>query len=75
MYLTQATGKVDYTYDALARAVLHGRYPSQDSNLQLQAVTVDGNGVATVSLKPLPAGHDRHHGRAAGPFVHLPGRL
>ena len=57
VYLTQDTGKVDYTYGALARAVLHGRYPSQNSNLELQApVTVDPSGLATVSLKTLPAG-------------------
>ncbi|ACU76416.1 hypothetical protein Caci_7592 [Catenulispora acidiphila DSM 44928] len=56
VYLTQDTGKVDYTYGALASAVLHGRYPSQNSNLELQAVTVDPSGLATVSLKALPAG-------------------
>jgi hypothetical protein len=57
VYLTQDSGKADYTYDALARAVLHGRYPGQDTGLTLQAaVTVDQNGLATVPLKAPPAG-------------------
>lgn len=51
VYLTQATGKVDDTYDALARAVLHGRYPWQDTGLDLLGpVTVDA-GQAVVTLK------------------------
>jgi len=55
VYLTQSTGKVDYTYDALARAVLHGRYPSQDTQLTLAVpVTVDSTGLATVKLQVPP---------------------
>ncbi|MBS2534327.1 hypothetical protein KGQ20_16275 [Catenulispora sp. NF23] len=51
VYLTQASGKVDYTYDALARAVLQGRYPGQNSLLSLASpVTLDPDGVATVTL-------------------------
>ena len=57
VYLTQATGKVDDTYNALAKAVLHGRYPAQSTKLELQnPVTVDSNGTATVKLKPPPGG-------------------
>jgi hypothetical protein len=53
VYLTQDSGKVDYTYDALARAVLHGRLPAQNTKLELAApVTVDTNGVAHVTLNP-----------------------
>lgn len=55
VYLTQSTGKVDYTYDALARAVLHGRYPSQNTQLTLAApVSVDPSGMATVMLQIPP---------------------
>lgn len=51
VYLTQDSGKVDYTYDALARAVLHGRYASQNSQFDLASpVTLDPDGVATVNL-------------------------
>lgn len=51
VYLTQATGKVDDMYDALARAVLHGRYPWQDTEKELLGpVTVDA-GQAVVTLK------------------------
>ncbi|MEZ0113332.1 hypothetical protein ABH920_007362 [Catenulispora sp. EB89] len=57
VYLTQDSGKVDYTYDALARAVLHGRLTSQDTGLTLAApVTVDSNGLAKVTLNRPPAG-------------------
>lgn len=57
VYLTQDSGKVDYTYDALARAVLHGRLSTQDTGLALAGpVTVDSNGLARVTLKPPPAG-------------------
>ncbi|WP_194912157.1 hypothetical protein [Catenulispora rubra] len=57
VYLTQDSGKVDYTYDALARAVLHGRLGSQVTGLTLAGpVTVDANGLARVTLKPPPAG-------------------
>jgi hypothetical protein len=57
VYLTQSTGKVDYIYDALARAVLHGRYPSQNTQLTLaSAVSVDSGGQATVTLQVPPGG-------------------
>lgn len=57
VYLTQDTGKVDYTYDALARAVLHGRYPSQNTHLKLAGpVSVDGSGLATVKIQVPPGG-------------------
>lgn len=57
VYLTQSTGKVDYTYDALARAVLHGRYPSQNTQMALAApVTVDPGGQAKVTLQVPPGG-------------------
>ena len=56
VYLTQDSGKVDYTYDALARAVLRGRLPSQDTKLTLASVTVDADGMARVLLRPPPAG-------------------
>ncbi|MEY9934775.1 hypothetical protein ABH926_009443 [Catenulispora sp. GP43] len=57
VYLTQDTGKPDYTYDALARAVLHGRYPAQNTHLELAStVDVDPSGVARVQLKAPPAG-------------------
>jgi hypothetical protein len=57
VYLTQSIGKVEYTYDALARAVLHGRYPSQNTKLALAtAVTVDPGGQARVTLQAPPSG-------------------
>ncbi|MEY9858736.1 hypothetical protein ABH935_004359 [Catenulispora sp. GAS73] len=57
VYLTQDSGKVDYTYDALARAVLHGRLSSQDTGLTLaRPVTVDSNGLARVTLQTPPPG-------------------
>jgi hypothetical protein len=57
VYLTQATGRAEYTYDALARAVLHGRYSWQNSHLQLEnPVTVSPTGVATVTLQVPPDG-------------------
>jgi hypothetical protein len=57
VYLTQATGRAEYTYDALARAVLHGRYQWENTQLQLdRPVTVSPTGVATVVLKTPPAG-------------------
>ena len=57
VYLTQDSGKVDYTYDALARAVLHGRSQSQDTHLALAGpVTVDSTGTARVILQPPSAG-------------------
>jgi hypothetical protein len=60
VYLTQATGKVDFTYNALARAVLQGRYHWQTSPLQLAGpVTISQSGaatVATVTLQVPPAG-------------------
>ena len=57
VYLTQATGKVDYTYDALARAVLHGRYPAQNTQQSLASpVTVDPSGLAEVTLQVPPGG-------------------
>jgi hypothetical protein len=57
VYLTQAPGKVDSTYNSLARAVLTGRFAWQNTRLALQSpVTVDANGVATVRLHAPPAG-------------------
>ncbi|GAA1961001.1 LpqB family beta-propeller domain-containing protein [Catenulispora subtropica] len=55
VYLTQATGQIDYTYTALADAVLSGRGPAQSSPMQLNGqVTVSG-GEAKVPLTA-PAG-------------------
>lgn len=56
VYLTQDTAKPDTTYDALARAVLHGRYPSQNTRLELAGPVIVANGVAQVALKSPPAG-------------------
>ncbi|NUR25754.1 MAG: hypothetical protein HOV83_07880 [Catenulispora sp.] len=54
VYLTQATGKIEYTYNGLADAVLHGRGAGQDSAIQLaQPVTVS-SGVVKVQLKVPP---------------------
>lgn len=58
VYLTQATGKPEYTYNALAEAVLNGRSTVQASPLQMdksKPVSLNAQGVATVTLK-LPAG-------------------
>ncbi|NUR58858.1 MAG: hypothetical protein HOV87_09300 [Catenulispora sp.] len=58
VYLTQATGKPEYTYNALAEAVLHGRTPAQSSIVKLdpaKPVTLNAQGVATVTLK-VPSG-------------------
>ncbi|NUP52501.1 MAG: hypothetical protein HOW97_35025 [Catenulispora sp.] len=58
VYLTQATGKPDYTYNALAEAVLNGRDTAQASPLQMdksKPVTLNAQGVATVTLR-LPSG-------------------
>jgi hypothetical protein len=57
VYLTQATGRAEYTYDALAQAVLRGRYPRQNSQLALaKPVTVSPTGAATVTLQVPPDG-------------------
>ncbi|MBW8806749.1 MAG: hypothetical protein JF587_23275 [Catenulisporales bacterium] len=56
VYLTQATGKVDYTYDALARAVLHGRGDYAVSRLQPDGPVKVNAGVAVVKLKVPPGG-------------------
>ena len=57
VYLTQASGKPEYTFNALAEAVLHGRTQVQASAVQpdpARPVTLNSQGVAVVTLKVPP---------------------